>query len=386
MPIQLITGLPGNGKTLRLLPKVRKLQKETSRPVYYFDIKLKDHPEVSDWIPLGDKGTFGRRKEGIEPDLSQVRRWHEIVPSGSIMVVDECWFVFPKRGPSAAVPKYVEELATHRHRGVDVFLTSQHATNQIDHFVRGLVQYHEHCVRLTAFDSKTRIHKWDQGIGDYADYHSRKESVTEIWSFPTDVYNWYHSAELHTIKRRIPWKPIGTIVGGIAAIAALGYLAVNTLFGNVDSAVGSVGPGQNPLEKGQAVLKARTSSADDFVPTLAAAPFSAPFYQEAVQVNQAPMVAGCGSHVINGDVDCRCYSQQGTVLEMSVRQCLEFVKTGSFRFDNNKSYYPEIEPYVPPLAEPQKDQTFIEQKKGPEGPSSASNNFVSTVVPPAPGI
>lgn len=372
MPCNLLSGLPGNGKTLRLLQRVRKLQLDTKRPVYYFDIRLKGS-ELSDWIPLGDPSTFGRRKEGIEPDLSQVRRWHEIVPSGSIVVIDECWFVFPKRGPSAAVPKHVEELATHRHRGIDLFLTSQHAANQIDHFVRGLVQEHEHVVRLGGTET-ARIHRWAQGIGDPSDYHSRKASATQLWRFPKEVYEWYHSAEVHTIKRQVPFKPVGMIVGGLALVALLGYWGYSRLTGNLDAGADAVKASAAPAASASGSGPIRTAARKvvdvaDFVPTVNAAPFSAPFYADGVKVKAAPQIAGCGSLVVGDKVECTCFTQQGTAVDMTVRTCLKYLKAGSFRFDRDEDYYPKVEPYVPPLAEPAPDQ-----QQAPSNLESASSS------------
>lgn len=357
MPMFLVSGLPGNGKTLRLLRRVRDLQKQSGRAVYYFDIALnRDHVEVRDWIPLGDPETFGRRKERIEPDRSQVLRWHEIVPSGSIVVIDECWAVFEKRAPGSKTPKHVEELATHRHRGVDIFLSSQHASNQMDHFVRGLIQEHEHIVRLFGSE-RARVHKWSQGLGDPQDYHSRKESVTELWKYPTDVYSWYRSAEQHTIKRNIPWKPVVTVVGGLAAVVGLGYVAYSTLYGNMEAgadalAVAAPGSSGGSVQSPIARPVAKRFVAEDFEPSLPAAPFTAPFYESAVEVAAAPRIAGCGMIKIGHATKCFCNSQQGTRIDVDKRTCINHVMYGSFDFSRDDDYYPKIEPYVPPLAEP----------------------------------
>lgn len=331
MPISLFSGLPGHGKTLRCLYEVEKLRKATNREVYYWNIKDLALP----WKPLED-----------------ARKWYE-VPDGSIVVIDEAWEIFPKRGPSAAVPKHVELLATHRHRGIDIYLVAQHAANQLDHFVRGLIDGHQHTIRLFGAE-RSRVHKWSR-LGDPTDYHSLKESVTEQWNYPKEVYGWYKSAEIHTVQKKIPWKPVVTIVGGIALVCLLGWYGMNTLFSSgerVDRVTAKAEQAMTP----QGVIVRPTPAARgaaEFVPTIQGAPFTAPFYSEAVKISSAPQVAGCGSLTYgDGTIDCRCHSQQGTRIPMDTRTCLRYLKDGNFRFDIEGDYYPKYEPYVPPLAEP----------------------------------
>lgn len=375
MPIRMISGLPGNGKTLRCLAQVEKQRQESGRSVYFYDIRRKGSA-LAAWIPLGDESTFGRRKEGVKPDLSQVQRWHEVVPSGSIVVIDECWEVFAKRPPGSTVPDFVKELATHRHRGIDFVLMSQHTDNQVDHFVRGLIQEHEHVVRLFGAQ-RARIHKWDQGLGDPKDYHSLKASITEQWTYPREVYDWYHSAEVHTIKRKLPWKPILSISGGVCAMALLGWLAVHTLFGNVQGASAAVAGADSALAPrvaapGVLQAKAAPSSPESFKPAIAGVPFTAPFYAPAVKVQQAPAVAGCGVIVVGTLKRCFCNDQQGNRMDLDKRTCLRYFEFSQFRFDRDEEYYPKVEPYVPPLADPAGTEQNA-PRQAPQAPSGAQS-------------
>lgn len=72
--------------------------------------------------------------------------WQNL-PDGAVVVVDECYSAFPRRMPGAKVPAYVEALATHRHRAFDFLLICQQAKQQVDGFVLGLVEWHEHVRR-----------------------------------------------------------------------------------------------------------------------------------------------------------------------------------------------------------------------------------------------
>jgi zona occludens toxin len=85
--IELITGLPGNAKTLYTIGEVKRRAEAEGRPVYYAGIK-----ELQlDWTP-------------IEAD-----KWTDC-PAGSIIVIDECQKVFRNRSLGAQPPAHVTEL------------------------------------------------------------------------------------------------------------------------------------------------------------------------------------------------------------------------------------------------------------------------------------
>lgn len=352
MPISLFSGLPGHGKTLRCLHEVEELRKQSKREVYYWNIKELKLP----WKPLED-----------------ARKWFE-VPDGSIVVIDEAWEIFPKRGPSAAVPKHVELLATHRHRGIDIFLVAQHAGNQLDHFVRGLIDGHQHTIRLFGSE-RSRIHKWN-ALGDPNDYHSLQKSVTEQWTYPKEVYDWYKSAEVHTVQRKIPWKPFVTIGGGILAVCALAYFGYATLFGGtlerVDRTTAEASNNGNPIRTPDS--SAAPVAVESFKPTVQGVPFTAPFYQSAVKVETAPQVAGCGVIQIGNHKKCFCSDQQGNALQLELRTCLNYFKYGNFRFDRDEDYYPKYEAYVPPLAGPAPDLQQVAEQPPEAAPATADTN------------
>ena len=126
--LTLVTGTPGAGKTLWCVSTIEKLRLETSRPVYYYGVT----DVAFEWIALDDP-----------------RDWYKC-PEGSIIFLDECWNqLFPARKVGSDVPAWVEPMATHRHRGHDVFIATQHST-QIDTFVRKMVGRHCHFLRTCA--------------------------------------------------------------------------------------------------------------------------------------------------------------------------------------------------------------------------------------------
>jgi hypothetical protein len=344
MPLALISGLPGHGKTLRALWLVEELRKKTNRPVYQFGIPGLTLP----WQELEDP-----------------KKW-DSVPDGSIVVIDEAWEHFPKRGPGSNVPRHVEQLAKHRHRGIDLFLISQKAKDQLDHFVRGLIDEHHHVSRIFGTESATVL-TWLGGLGDPDDYHSRKKAQSAVWAYPKEVFAWYKSAELHTIKRKLPWKKIALMGAGVLAIPALAYLAWSSLTGSVDRVADSTGTASETYKEVATPRKA-SITAEDFVPAVAGQPFSAPFYSSSVDVSEAPIVAGCGVLKIGATVTCRCNDQQGNQVPLEHRHCLSIFQAGQFQ-PGRPNRYPEIAPYTPPLAGPSITDGPSSEPQAAAGPS-----------------
>ena len=324
MPITFVSGLPGAGKTLFTLYWVEKLRKESGRAVYYWGIKdLK-----LDWTPLSDPTT-----------------WTDC-PDGSLIVMDECYEVFEKVPPGSKQPNFVKELAKHRHRGFDFYLIAQKPQDQVNHFVRGLVQEHIHVTRLVG-SNQVRINRWPSGLGNIDDYHSRKASTTELLSYPKEVFDWYTSAELHTVKRKLPWKQIIVIVGGGLLIPILVYSGWQAL---KPDGVAAAAPGapRGPLPGMPMARSSPVMDANAFRPVVAGIPYTAPAFADGLKVSETPVIAGCGVLKIGHVTQCRCTDQQGNTVDLEKRQCMAYFERGAFN-PMGKDRYPVIEPYVPRL-------------------------------------
>lgn len=182
--ISLTTGIPGSGKTLFTLYQVEQLRKKEGREVYYFNIPL-DRDKLP-WIEL---------------DEEQVLRWFEL-PPGSIIVIDECQRIFRPRPAGAVVPEAEAQLETHRHKGHDLFLITQHPS-LVSVTVRRLVEDHRHIMRVFGAPV-SNVFAW-KGVKEQCD-KNRSDAVKSIFKFPKEVYSWYKSAEIHTVKFRVPLK------------------------------------------------------------------------------------------------------------------------------------------------------------------------------------
>ena len=211
--LYLVTGANGTGKTLFTLLWVREMQLQwkkkhkIDRPVFYdgFDI----NPKIEE-------------KFGWQP--CDPTKWMDL-PDNSIVMVDECQRIFPTRSIGSKNPDFEEELAiSHRKRGFDFFLVTQHPSN-ISAFVRKLIGsgWHRHIKRLFGMNrvniveynyAETSCEKPAGKQGAYRQFRKK---------FPKQVYSWYKSAELHTGKVNVPPVIYLTIGALIVAVMAVWY-------------------------------------------------------------------------------------------------------------------------------------------------------------------
>lgn len=305
--ITLITGLPGSGKSLFTLKTVKDLADKENRPVFYHGI-----PELTlDW-QLMDKG----------------EDWVDC-PKGAIIVVDECQTTFRPRANGATVPKHVSQLEVHRHDGHDLFLITQHPM-LLDGNVRRLVGRHYHVVRFYGFQKST-IHEF-QSVRE--NVKSLKDSMEKHFVYPKEVFGWYKSADMHTMKKRIPARLVLVIVLPILLIALLVYAWI-TISGFSDHKiedakdqdkdggllnVQGIQPMQPPPQAQRLDWYAQQV---ERVPGL---PHTKPAYDEITKPVTAPINAAC----VDFRGQCKCYSQQGTELSTDEPLCRQIIAKGFF--------------------------------------------------------
>ena len=305
MPITLTTGLPGSAKTLSTIHRVENLRRKTGRPVYYSGIKDLNLP----WIehdPL---------------------KWYELPPE-AIMVIDEAQRIFRPRGNGAKVEPHEEQLETHRHLGIDLELLTQHP-RLVSVSVRSLADRHLHVVRKFGMQWST-IHEWREVR---MNVDNRKDSIKHDFKFPKEVFGWYKSAEVHTIKRAIPTRVYMFFVLLVLA-PLLGWWGFRTAFGiggvKDEPQQHQVVPGQPYVGTPPAGERRRVMSpgeyADQFRPRVAGLAYTAPVYDEVTRPSEAPFPAAC----IQSAKRCQCYSQQGTRLDVPRDLCKSISEGGFF--------------------------------------------------------
>jgi hypothetical protein len=322
--INLVTGLPGSGKTLWTLKtvvdyvakenKALEAQGKPPRQIFYHGIPeltltgwtLMDSPE--DWITL---------------------------PSHSIIVIDECQSTFRPRAASVKPPPYVADFETHRHKGLDFFLMTQHPM-LIDGNIRRLAGKHYHVVRFYGFQKST-IHEFQQ-VRENCD-KNLKNSISTHFVYPKEVFNWYKSADAHTVKKRVPMRLIMIVLMPILAVV-LAYFAVQSLYkiqtdpikkiektadvaatDNQNYNHGLKTPNtQIQTDRALTYVELHTPEVPDF-------PHTMPIYADITKPTSAPFPSAC---VMSNSKGCQCFTQQGTKMNIEYLTCKHIVENGVY--------------------------------------------------------
>lgn len=314
--LYLITGLPGNGKTLYTIDYVRKFAEKERRPVYYHGIT-----DLSD--SLGWQ------------EFENPEQWHEL-PQGSIIVIDECQKVFRPLPRAGNIPAHFSELETHRHHGFDLFLITQHP-HLIDTRVRRLCGIHRHIIR--AYGShKAIIHEWPEVHSDCE--KNRATSSKTVFFFPKDVFNLYKSAEMHTHKVHLP-KVFYYVLICLLVISLCFWVVVRWYDKEIGQPSGETAPSSAPaslsnppalsfagIGQGSAPPMTPEEYINSYIPRIDGLPHTAPRYDKITEPKQAPRITGC---VLQGK-RCTCYTQQATKVTTPPEICKNIVQGGYMPF------------------------------------------------------
>lgn len=309
--LYLVTGANGAGKTLNTLKWVRERCVKESRPVCHNGrFKPVEGGELSSWKHI------------------DIKNWQD-EPDGTIFLVDECHNDFPVRPASSAPPDYVRMLAEHRRRGFDFYLITQHPQN-IDSFVRRLIGspgWHRHLKR-TFGANLVSVLEWSAVNPNCEKDGSGKSAEVTTVPFPKEVYDWYESASLHTGKPKIP-KKVWIFIFALLAAIALFWFAFSSIpvkGKNIDDVKHSKTAATSVSDS----PRVDTTTAEYFLsqrmPRLSDFPHTAPAYDDVTKPVRAPYPAAC----ITMRGDCRCYTQQGTLLQTGRDTCLQIVNHGFF--------------------------------------------------------
>lgn len=301
--ITLITGTPGAGKTLYCVAQILQ--------------EYKDRPLFVDGIPDLKREHFDV-DQAIESDAKNHVCYDDWLPEHGVLVVDECQRIWRPRGPSAKVPRGVEAMEKHRHKGHDIVLITQHP-NLLDANVRRLVGRHIHVRRMFGWN-RAIIYEWDAAT----DPARASTAIRRSWKYPKRVFDLYKSASVHTKRRNR--VPIPIIVFGLAALVAPAawYFAIDRTNDKLTSETDAASAATEP-----ATAQARGSAQPIVVTAVPAKlmeamqpvdvhdPLSAPIYAEVKPQVVAPVITGC----ISSNKGCSCYTQQSTTIWLPDEQC-----------------------------------------------------------------
>lgn len=332
MPIELFTGQPGNGKTALMMERLVAEAKAATRPIFAAGI------------------------DGLDPGLATVlddpRHWNNkdadgnyIVPDGSLIFVDEAWKWFGHLHDATRqqTPRHVLELAEHRHRGLDFVWTTQQP-NQLYPFVRGLIGSHAHVVRR--FGTKMLdVYRWGELNEEIKSLAKRDMAQRTTRLLPSQVFGQYKSAEVHTIKARIPFKVMLLPVLAVAAIV-FAYLAYTSLRpssfaggeGKEGTQSASADAAPSPFrpagaKEGAPRWPTAAAYAKDHLPRISTMPWTAPVFDERQARSDPQLVCmssleGLDAQGVRQEASCRCLTEQGTAYELSQPECRTLARNG----------------------------------------------------------
>lgn len=303
--ITLFTGAPGTGKTAGAVSLMAELAK--GRTIYASGI-----PDLK--IP--------------HEELDDPTKWPEVVPDGSIIIIDEVQRVWRPRGPGQKVPPDIAALETHRHRGLDFYVITQ-SPRLMDSNIRGLVGRHVHIRDLGILGRFW--YEWPE-CADNCSTGWKNAPIKKRYRLPKVAFSLYKSASVH-IKpiRSLPWMLLVMIVA-LLAVAYLTWRSYGAISGKLQPEVKA-----SPVvaKGGIDSITNRHNSAPEpipvydttsFIPRLSSRPESAPAFDTIRQVVSMPILAGgmCNAQ------KCVCLTQQGTNAGLSDTECREWMRNTPF--------------------------------------------------------
>lgn len=347
----LITGQPGNGKTLRALDLARVEQERNK--------KANDLPEGSKgWEPL--RRFFSNIAGATVEENAQAFSWMEPLPehndwtklpNGSYVIYDEAHSdgatpglerygeLFPATGrPGESNDPRIRAMSTHRHRGFDIVLVTQWPS-KIHHQVRSLVGKHLHMNRAMGLQ-RAGVLTWTRVQSDPYDERQREKAEEEIWAYETDLYSRYHSATVHTstYKFKIPakaWQGLAMLIVGLL-VAWLLWLflfkpdVVQAGEGEAEAAQVQAPNGAHapPLPGGDDEYFSR------HIPRSEEMPWSAPIFDDRKPTADPQLFCMLASPGLNANdqhsrnSQCRCLTEQGTLYLLEMTQCAHVARWG----------------------------------------------------------
>lgn len=312
--ITLFTGVPGAGKTASMVNFLSELSGD--RPIFvHYNPASKTSP---DQVLLS---------EGLKIKHTPIMAddWSSLVPDGAILVIDEVQDVWRPRGSGSKVPPAVQHLETHRHRGIDILLTTQ-APRLLDSNVRGLVGRHVH-IRDTGVLGR-HWYEWPE-VNDDLNWKSCINK--KPFKLPKKAFQLYKSANLHVKPVFGVPRSLYLIVLCVLLLIGLGwygYRSISSKLAPPPAAAAVKAPGQIG-ESGFASSGAGQRPIDDridWTPRISHMPESAPAYDKIRTVLVMPVVTGAAC--INED--CKCFTAQGTDARLSVAECRAWAKSPPF--------------------------------------------------------
>lgn len=348
--ITLITGTPGAGKTLYAISKLlRELVGSVIKSVDEQGREVETPRRILTNIPR-----LLLEHELIGPDIGGgLADWQEWCKPSDVIVYDEVQRSWPPRPNGSKVPDYISALETHRHKGVDFIIITQHPM-LIDRNVLALVGRHLHVRRFGGIGAAL-VYEWDHCSRSLMYSKALKKSP---FRYDKSVFKQYMSAELHT-KPKTSIPPLAIVVIGalVASVVLLpvGYKRIASKAEPAPTpetytkpsaapAAAPTPPGANPASVPGTGLRPMTHNGQRgqpydstlFIPVVSYEPRSAPAYDHLREVVAMPRIV---ARICHEGEDCFCMTQQRTAVPDD--QCEEWSDWRKRRFDPFKPDHPQ---------------------------------------------
>lgn len=333
--ITLITGTPGAGKTLYAISNLlRQLvgskvagSDENGNPV---EVERRLHTNIPRLL---------LDHELIGPDVGGgLADWQDWCRPGDVIAYDEVQRSWPPRPNGSKVPEAISALETHRHKGVDFIIITQHPM-LLDRNVLALVGRHLHVRRFGGIGAAL-VYEWDHASRQLMYSKALNKSP---FRYDKSVFKIYKSAELHTKpKTRIPTLAFVVLAAVLAAVVLIPTVAGRIADKSEHQAQSveptkqqaGISPSALPIPglpapsaaSGGAKGEGAPYDATAFVPVVSYEPLSAPAYDAIRKVVNLPVIVG--GACFKGE--CKCYTAQGTDSGISSAQCEIRVKARPF--------------------------------------------------------
>ena len=336
--ITLVTGTPGSGKSAYSLSLMLSMIKQ-GRPLFVHGVPDLNIPHIAVSCESPTCDVCRALDWPLLYRMPSADRWHEWAPDGAVLWFDEVQHVHRPRASGSKVPEVVSSYETHRHKGLDFFMVTQHP-RLIDANVRQLVGRHVHLV--SSWKGRS-MYEWPE-VADNP--QSTSGAIKSAYALPKHVFPLYKSATVHMKPiRKLPPQVIllGVCVLLVVAVVTRFYLryAPTSPPAVADSAPASIAgdlplrnPGGSDFSPPAAAQAQFDQAKFDYMPKLPNIPESAPAFVDLAKPTTFPRLSGCVVDKRQPE-GCRCYTQQATPYFVSPDQCRAYVKYG--RFDPYRS-------------------------------------------------